>query len=267
MVRIRHAFLCIAIFSAIAATWNNPLKGAGVTVAWLPNSESNVSGYRIYYGKISRSYRYVVDVGNATEYVISAMPDSGKYYFAVRAYDYGDNESLYSDEASLYIPWDESMAPPEIPESTGGSVSNGSGSSGNSSSEEVADGTNQTQPVETGDNHSPEEESPDTDGEQQELDVNELPSLFAIMPNYPNPMNPVTNIPYYLKKTSDVKINIYDSVGRHVKTLKEEMLEPGQYVTLWDGTNMHGNAVASGVYICYMQVGYYSTTRKLNLIR
>ena len=48
---------------------------AQVTLAWDKNSESNIAGYRIYYGTGSRSYNWFIDVGNATTYTITGLAD------------------------------------------------------------------------------------------------------------------------------------------------------------------------------------------------
>ena len=59
-------------------------------------------GYKIYYGTSSGSYSQVIDVGNKIEHIFE-VPVSGKYYFAVTAYDFSGNESDFSDEVSLVI--------------------------------------------------------------------------------------------------------------------------------------------------------------------
>ena len=260
MIRYKHAMRIWLILLASGIGFQH-LFSSGVMVEWQPNSD-NVSGYRIYYGKLSRFYRYAIDVGNTTEYNIPTMPDSGLYYFSVTAYDYNDIESIYSEEVSFHVPWDDSMEPPEI---TGPSDETDSGPELPPSSE-----NQDTEQSDTNNPPSTDETTSDDDQETQNPDDEEIwerPYMFDILPNYPNPMNPVTHIPYYLNSPATVRIKIYDSIGRHVKTLKETPMEPGQYEITWDGTNDYGNAVASGIYICFMQVGQYSTSQKMHLIR
>ena len=60
---------------------------ASVTLAWDPNNEPDLAGYRLYYGKASGTYKSVIDVGNQTTYTISGLEDGKTYYFAVTAYD------------------------------------------------------------------------------------------------------------------------------------------------------------------------------------
>jgi hypothetical protein len=77
---------------------------ADVTLAWNPNSESDLAGYRIYYGTTSGSYTNSRDVGNATTCTISNLLAGQTYYFVATAYDLSGNESGYSNQASHTIP-------------------------------------------------------------------------------------------------------------------------------------------------------------------
>ena len=70
-----------------------------VTLAWDPNSETDLAGYRLYYGNASRSYSATVPVGNVTTYTITGLP-AGTFYFAVTAYNTAQAESSYSNEVS-----------------------------------------------------------------------------------------------------------------------------------------------------------------------
>jgi hypothetical protein len=69
-----------------------------VTLAWDPNEEPDLDGYKIYYGTSSRNYSNTVDVGNTTQYTISGLNDGVTYYFAATAYDAYENESDFSEE-------------------------------------------------------------------------------------------------------------------------------------------------------------------------
>jgi hypothetical protein len=73
---------------------------ASVTLAWDPNSEPDVAGYKLYYGKASGTYESVVDVGNQTTYTILGFLDRETCYFAVMAYNVYGLESGFSDEVS-----------------------------------------------------------------------------------------------------------------------------------------------------------------------
>jgi hypothetical protein len=75
-------------------------QGGVLKLAWDPNTESDVSGYKIYYGTTSGSYENSVDVGNSTEYVLSGLSKGQTYFIAVTAYDGTSNESSFSNEVS-----------------------------------------------------------------------------------------------------------------------------------------------------------------------
>ena len=80
-------------------------QAATVQVTWNPNTEPDLSGYKLYHGTASGQYGEPVDVGNVTGHVMEITPQHGAtYYFALTAYDTSGNESGYSDEATCFIP-------------------------------------------------------------------------------------------------------------------------------------------------------------------
>ncbi|RKY76046.1 hypothetical protein DRQ12_10820 [candidate division KSB1 bacterium] len=89
---------------------------------------------------------------------------------------------------------------------------------------------------------------------------------FALQQNFPNPFNTQTTIEYQLPRSSYVCLEIYDLLGRRVRTLVDGKKEAGVHRVEWDGKNMLGKNVASGVYICRMQAGGFVNRRKLVLI-
>ena len=97
------------------------------------------------------------------------------------------------------------------------------------------------------------------------------PSITALLPNYPNPFNPETWIPYTLSISSEVAIEIYATDGSLVRRLAIGHQAAGFYVgkyraAYWDGRNTVGEPVASGVYFYTLTAGDFTATRKL-LIR
>ena len=98
-----------------------------------------------------------------------------------------------------------------------------------------------------------------------------IPKQTSLLPNYPNPFNPETWIPYQLARPADVKISIYAVDGKLVRTLDLGHQPVGMYknrsrAAHWDGRNALGESVASGIYFYEFTAGDFSATRKM-LIR
>lgn len=85
------------------------LAAGSVTVSWDANTESDLSGYRLYYGTRPADYSKQIWVGNATSYRVTGLEEGRRYFFALTAVDFSGNESGFSNEVSV-----------EIPRSTGG---------------------------------------------------------------------------------------------------------------------------------------------------
>jgi len=75
------------------------------------------------------------------------------------------------------------------------------------------------------------------------------PETFKLFQNYPNPFNPSTTIHYTLPFTAHVVLVIYDLSGREVRRLFDDVASEGSYTIEWDGRDLTGRSVASGVYI------------------
>ena len=98
-----------------------------------------------------------------------------------------------------------------------------------------------------------------------------LPKKAALLPNYPNPFNPETWIPYQLAKPAEVTLHIYAVDGALVRTLELGHQAAGMYhsrnrAAYWDGRNEQGEPVASGIYFYTLTAGKFTATRKM-LIR
>jgi hypothetical protein len=92
--------LLLAILSLLV-----PAAHAGqVTVAWDPNPEPEVAGYKIYYGTTAGNYTSSLDAGSATSILISGLQDGATYFFSAVAYDASNNESGFSNEITYAVP-------------------------------------------------------------------------------------------------------------------------------------------------------------------
>ena len=99
-------------------------------------------------------------------------------------------------------------------------------------------------------------------------EMNAIPETTALLPNYPNPFNPETWIPYHLSTDAEVTLTIYDVRGVLVRALTLGHQPAGVYerrgrAAYWDGRNRIGEPVASGVYFYTLTAGDFTATRKL----
>ncbi len=76
-----------------------------------------------------------------------------------------------------------------------------------------------------------------------------VPSDFLLEENYPNPFNPTTTIPVVLPGRMDVSLTIYNVLGQQVNTLHRGSLNAGRHLFVWDGRDLKGAQVSSGVYV------------------
>ena len=98
------------------------------------------------------------------------------------------------------------------------------------------------------------------------------PTETALLPNYPNPFNPETWIPYQLKTPASVHMTIYNLRGTLVRELSLGYQVAGQYTSrtraaYWDGRNTVGEPVASGLYFYTLTAGDFSATRRMVILK
>ena len=94
-----------------------------------------------------------------------------------------------------------------------------------------------------------------------------LPDEYKLYQNYPNPFNPITEIKFHLPRASDVNLDIYNILGRKVKTLLSGRFEPGFRQVTWDGTDYSGRNVASGIYFYRIEANDFVASRKMLLLK
>ena len=98
------------------------------------------------------------------------------------------------------------------------------------------------------------------------------PERTRLLPNFPNPFNPETWIPYHLARESVVRISIYSSKGILVRQLDLGLQAQGYYTdkhhaAYWDGRNEGGELLASGVYVYVFRAGSYRSARRMAIVR
>ena len=85
--------------------------------------------------------------------------------------------------------------------------------------------------------------------------------------NFPNPFNPETWIPYQLASDANVVLYIYDTQGRQIYTQTLGHQKAGSHTAYWDGRNITGEPVASGIYFYSLETGSFHATRKMLIQR
>lgn len=95
----------------------------------------------------------------------------------------------------------------------------------------------------------------------------QLPFGFELKSNYPNPFNPTTTIEYTIPTKSHVDISIFNLLGQKVKTVVDDEKSIGEHNVNWDGTNISGKRVASGIYLYRIVAGDNIQTKKMMLIK
>ena len=90
----------------------------------------------------------------------------------------------------------------------------------------------------------------------------DIPVVYQLYSNYPNPFNPSTTIKFDLPKTQNVKLIIYDLAGRQVEILSDENFQAGSYQVNWNASNY-----ASGVYFYRFITSEFSETKKMVLVK
>jgi hypothetical protein len=90
----------------------------------------------------------------------------------------------------------------------------------------------------------------------------EVPKDFSLYQNYPNPFNPTTNIKFGIPKATNVKLAVYDMLGREVETLVNQSMNPGTYEVRFNSSKL-----SSGIYFYKLITGDFVSVKKMSLIK
>ena len=101
----------------------------------------------------------------------------------------------------------------------------------------------------------------------EEILLSPVPEEFALHQNYPNPFNPITTIQYDVPYQSDIRLVIYDILGREVVQLVNKTLDAGYHTTMWNGQDHLGLPVSAGIYFFQIQSNDFVNTQKMILLK
>jgi hypothetical protein len=90
----------------------------------------------------------------------------------------------------------------------------------------------------------------------------EIPSVFSLSQNYPDPFNPSTTISFTIPTRSSVSLKIFDLLGKEVSTIVSQELPAGTYSRQWNAAKM-----SSGIYFYRLQTGSFTQTKRLVLLK
>ena len=95
----------------------------------------------------------------------------------------------------------------------------------------------------------------------------QIPTRYSLGEAYPNPFNPATTISYEIPNDEFVSIDIYNLMGRHIKSLVNMNQNPGYKTIEWNATNNSNQPVSAGMYIYTIQAGEFLATKKMLLLK
>ena len=93
-------------------------------------------------------------------------------------------------------------------------------------------------------------------------DYNSTPTSYTLTQNYPNPFNPTTNIQFSIPESGNVRIAVYDTIGREVSVLVDRDMSAGTHEVTWNATNM-----STGIYFYKMISNNFVTVKKMLLMK
>ncbi|UCE20595.1 MAG: T9SS type A sorting domain-containing protein [Gemmatimonadota bacterium] len=98
----------------------------------------------------------------------------------------------------------------------------------------------------------------------------QMPIEYRLSQNYPNPFNPSTSIQYSVfsdQSPLHVTLKIYNVLGQGVRTLVDDIRNPGSYEVSWDGRDAFGKSAPSGVYFYRLSTDEFTATKRMVLMK
>ncbi len=96
---------------------------------------------------------------------------------------------------------------------------------------------------------------------------NNIPEMYVLERNYPNPFNPATTIGFTIPVSEKVSLTIYNAIGQKIRTLVDAPMSSGMHQVVWDGLTDTGMHVSSGVFLYELRAGTFRDAKKLLLMK
>lgn len=96
---------------------------------------------------------------------------------------------------------------------------------------------------------------------------NPLPNRFVLQQNYPNPFNPTTTIEFTIDASQQVRLEVFNILGQHIKTLADEYLNGGTHIYEWDATDQSGRRVSTGIYLYRLNADQTTESKKMLFLK
>ena len=96
----------------------------------------------------------------------------------------------------------------------------------------------------------------------EEEEIDEMPTIYFLSNNFPNPFNPSTKIKYSVPQSSQVVVKVFDILGNEIETLVNEEKPVGTYELTWNAVNL-----PSGIYFYRIQAGSFVDAKKMILMK
>ncbi len=103
--------------------------------------------------------------------------------------------------------------------------------------------------------------------DNEDPNIPDIPVEYGLLQNHPNPFNPDTEISFNLEKEEFVSLKIYDIKGNFVNTIIEAQHTSGLHEYLWDGKNIAGKQMSSGIYLYHLESESHSSSKKMILLK